>query len=272
MKIKHTGINLKATLLSGQCFRVILNETNFTIVLRDRVISLKQEGDYIIVNSNLNKGLKNEIKSYLNLDRDYESINKILIKNNPDLINVIQYSKGYKILNQPNLEIIISYIVSQNNTVKNISKCVEKISFLYGKKIFFKGKNYYLFPTLKKLSFLNEEDFKKCGVGFRAKYIVNAINSINNEEDYLNKINKLSTNEALEKLMQIKGIGLKVASCILLFGYGRLDTFPIDTWVKKYLNINNENKIREYAQKHYKEYSGLIIQYLFHYSRNKSVL
>ena len=74
--------------------------------------------------------------------------------------------------------------------------------------------------------------------------------------------------------MTVKGIGLKVASCILLFGYKRLDVFPIDTWVKQYIslnyNIKNDQKsIEKFAKENFKEYSGLVIQYMFHTMRNK---
>ena len=89
------------------------------------------------------------------------------------------------------------------------------------------------------------------------------------------KLDYLDTKEALNRLMNIKGIGLKVASCILLFGYGRLDVFPIDTWVKKYMvenfNTKNDQKdIEKYAKEHFGKYSGLIIQYMFHSQRNIS--
>ena len=82
----------------------------------------------------------------------------------------------------------------------------------------------------------------------------------------------MSSEDAMNKLMQIKGIGMKVASCILLFGYGKLDTFPIDTWVKKLFNEEDANKIKSLALNKYGKYSGLVIQYIFHYSRNKNTL
>ena len=86
-------------------------------------------------------------------------------------------------------------------------------------------------------------------------------------------LNNLSTKEALDELMKVKGIGLKVASCILLFGYKRLDVFPIDTWVKQFIsnnyNIkNNQKEIEKFAKENFGKYSGLVIQYMFHSQRN----
>ena len=83
----------------------------------------------------------------------------------------------------------------------------------------------------------------------------------------------MNSNEALEYLMSFKGIGTKVASCILLFAYQKFDVYPIDTWVKKYMledyNIVGEKNIKEFTSNKYKEYSGLAIQYMFNYKRNK---
>ena len=104
---------------------------------------------------------------------------------------------------------------------------------------------------------------------FRDKYLRDFLDKY----ELLKDINKLSTEDALKELMSIKGIGLKVASCILLFGYKRLDVFPIDTWVKHYMvnnyGIKDDIKVIEkYAKENFKEYSGLVIQYMFHSQRN----
>ena len=82
----------------------------------------------------------------------------------------------------------------------------------------------------------------------------------------------MNSDESLKYLMSFKGIGNKVASCILLFAYQKFDVYPIDTWVKKFMKdeygIIGEDKIKEYTKKTYKEYSGLAIQYMFNYKRN----
>ncbi len=266
-------INLKATLLSGQAFRIIEElDNSFTIILKDRVVNIKEDNDYLILTSNKEDNLEEVVNEYLDLNRDYDSINKYLINNNPELKEIIEYSKGYKILNQPDFEMLISYIISQNNSVRNISSSIEKISKRYGKKVIFNNKEYYLFPTFNELKKASIEDLNECKVGFRSKYIINALNELERNSNYLEELNNMDSETAMNKLMTIKGIGMKVASCILLFGYGKLDTFPIDTWVKKFFNEENQNKIKEKALKKYGKYSGLVIQYMFHYSRNKNVL
>lgn len=271
MTIEAHNLDIKSILTSGACFRVIEEaDGSFTNILKDRVINIKQKGNEIIIKSSNNDNLKEVIYDYFDLNRDYEKINRSIIKNNPDLKEIVNNCKCYKILNQDSFEMCISYIISQNNNVKRISKSIEEISKSYGTMINFNDKEYYLFPTYEQLKNVKVEEFRKFGVGFRDKYLRNYLD---NYDDLLS-INDLPTEAAIKKLCEVKGIGLKVASCILLFGYKRLDVFPIDTWVKKYMAEKykikpNQKNIAIYVSEHFKEYSGLIIQYMFNFQRNK---
>ena len=270
MRIKVDNIDIKSILLSGACFRVIEEQDgSFTNILKDRVVNLKQEDNYIIVNSSDMNNIEEVINNYFDLNKDYDTCNKEIVKSNPELKKTVKDCSSYRILNQDPFEMGISYIISQNNNVKRISYSINELSNKYGEKVVFNNKEYHLFPKYDVLKKLKVEDFRNIGVGFRDKYIVNYLNEYNNLSD----INNLSTKDALDKLMSIKGIGLKVASCILLFGYHRFDVFPIDTWVKKYMceNYNLKEDVKEiekYAKEHFGEYSGLIIQYMFHSQRN----
>lgn len=270
MKIEVKDFDLKSTILSGACFRVI-EETDgsFTNILKDRVINIKQINNELIVTSSKKDNLEEIIKEYFDLNRDYNIINQELINNDKNMIEVISKCKGYKILNQEPFEMCISYIISQNNNVKRISNSINDISNKYGKKVIFNNKEYHLFPTYDDMKNISIEELRNFKVGFRAEYIKDFLDKYETLKD----INSLNTNDALNELMTIKGIGIKVASCILLFGYKRLDTFPIDTWVKKSIselyNIKNDQKtIEKFSKNTYKEYSGLAIQYLFHSKRN----
>lgn len=274
-KINKKDINLYDTLFSGQTFRLSLEKDNsITIILHDRVVNLKQSGNYLIIDSNTLINIKNIMNEYLDLNRDYENINNELITINPSLKNDLLKCKGYKILKQDKFEMFITYIISQNNNVKRITSIVNRMSEKYGRKVIFRNKEYYLFPTFDKLKNLTKEEFRSLGLGFRDEYLVSALNKLKEDKDFLNKLEKLSTEEALKELTNIKGIGTKVASCILLFAYSRFDTFPIDTWVRKYIsenyNIKDDIKtISEYMKNNYNQYSGLVIQYFYHVERNK---
>ena len=176
------------------------------------------------------------------------------------------------LLKQDKFEMLISYIISQNNNVKRISGAISKISERYGEKVLFGGKEYYLFPKMSEFIKLSLDDLREFNLGFRDKYVYNAICVLKENPFYLEEVDMLDTEDAIKKLMEIKGIGLKVASCILMFGYARFDTFPIDTWVKKYvksnLNIDNVKNIKDYMKNNFGLNSGLAIQYLYHINRN----
>ena len=269
-------LDLENTLTCGQIFRYQQEiDNSFTVVISDRVINLKYDNYKLYVKSNKLDNLENVIREYLDLDRDYKSIMDKIRVMDSTLAKYLDNSLGLKMIKQDKLECIISYIISQNNSVRNIQMSLNMLSEAYGEKVEFLNKEYYLFPKLDRLASLSLEDFRKCKVGFRDKYLVGIIESINNGSFDLNMIDTLNTEEALQYLINFKGIGMKVASCILLFSYQRFDVYPVDTWVKKFMednyNIVGEKNIREYCKKTYGEYSGLAIQFMFNSKRNMNV-
>ena len=145
----------------------------------------------------------------------------------------------------------------------------------YGEKINFNNKEYYLFPSVDKLKKLSVDDFNDLKIGFRDKYVYDAVKKLSTNEINIDKIYKLNSDDALNYLMQINGVGPKVASCILLFGYNRFDVFPVDTWVMKQINelhpdvAPSQKSVIKFAKDKYKDLSGIALQYMFHNLRNK---
>ena len=173
----------------------------------------------------------------------------------------------------------LNYIYSKINTdsyIENNIKRIRKITLnlieKFGKQLNIRNENKKLFPDLEDLRKASLNDFLSLGLGFRSKYLYSIVNSIN--YDFINEINKLNYNEAKNRLMELEGIGDKVADCILLFGYKRLEAFPIDTWVKKAMEEHyllkkaNVKEIHEYANKKWNNLAGYAQQYLFWYKRN----
>ena len=273
IKIKN-DFNLQDTVTCGQIFRFYLMDDNsYDIVLSDRVINVKVNDNYLIVKSNNYENLEEVVTNYFDLDNDYKYINDKLIENDIKIKNAVDFSKGLKMIRQEPFETIIEYIISANNGVNQIANAMDLIAKNYGKKIIFEGKEYFLFPKYNELKEITEEQFRNCKVGFRDKYIKNIIDKLNNNEISLSSFYDMDTTSSLNKLMENKGIGPKVASCILLFAYQKYDVFPVDTWVKKVMKNNygivGEANIRDFAKKTYGKYSALAIQYMFHYGRNK---
>lgn len=275
MKIKAKDINLYDTLFSGECFRMKKEEdASFTVVLSNRVVNIKEDDGYLILDSNNMENLDLFMERYLDLGRDYELINSVISSKCEVLKKNIHLCKGYKILNQDKFEMFITYIISQNNNVKRINLIVDRLSKKYGEKVIFRGEEYYLFPEFKSIKDISVEELRDLGLGFRDKYVRNALDKLIEEPMYLEKLDLMSTEEALKSLTSIKGIGTKVASCILMFSYGRFDTYPIDTWVRHFVsknfNVKDDIKsISKYMKDVFGEYSGLAIQYFYHIERNK---
>lgn len=272
--IKNTDINLKDTITCGQIFRYFEeNDDSYTVILSDRVVNIKKDKNKLIIKSNNEKDLEKVIRNYLDLDRNYNFLNEKIKENDKSLNEIIDCCKGFKIINQPKFECIISYIISANNGVPQIKNAVNNISKKYGKKIMFDNKEYYLFPSPNDLKDVKVEEYRNLKVGFRDKYIYEFVNKLNNKEIDLNSISDMNSEAAMEYLMKNKGIGEKVSSCILLFSYSRLDVYPIDTWVKKFMkekyNIEGISNIKKFTKEKYDNYTGLVIQYIFHYNRNK---
>ncbi|MBQ2946696.1 MAG: 8-oxoguanine DNA glycosylase [Bacilli bacterium] len=273
LKIKN-NFDLKATITCGQIFRFILEEDgSYTVIIKDRVINLKEDNDYIIVKSSKEDNLKEIIYDYFDLDRNYEIIEKNILKCDKKLEDALIFSRGLKMIHQDPFETIIAYIISQNNRVPSIANALNLISLNYGEKVVFKDKEYYLFPSIDKLKTLSTLDFRNCKVGFRDKYLYEIMRSIENNLLDIESIYNMNSEDSLKYLIGFKGIGNKVASCILLFAYQKFDVYPIDTWVKKFMkedyNIEGEQNIKQFTTTTYKEYSGLAIQYMFNYKRNK---
>lgn len=275
IKIKiEKPFKLNETVTCGQIFRFFKQDNDsFDIIIKDRVINVRMDKGFLIVDSNNEDNLENIVKNYFDLENDYNSMDEFLINSDEKLIPAVEFSKGLTMIKQDPFETIIAYIISANNGVPQIANALNIIAKRYGKKVEFKGREYYLFPRYKDLKDVSIEGFRDCKVGFRDKYLKSIVDKLNQKEINLDMFYSLNTKDALNKLMENDGIGPKVASCILLFAYQKYDVFPIDTWVKKVMKneyeIEGEKNIRDFAIKTYGKYSGIAIQYLFNYGRNK---
>ncbi len=274
IKINKKDLDLRSTLLSGQCFRVFEEDNKFINILKDRVVLMWEEKDHLCAESDNYENLENILLEYFDLNTDYEMINRELSDKDKYMNKIIPKCRGYKILKQDHFEMYLSFIISQNNNVKRIGGTVEKLSRKYGKKVIFKDHEYYLFPSFDSLCNIKIDDIKEMGLGYRDKYIINALEYLKTNTDLFRKLTDMSDEEAINELMKINGIGLKVASCILLFGFHKLGVYPIDRWVKKNISINYKylindyNNIMKFARRNYGKYCGVAIQYMFHSERN----
>ena len=266
--------NLNNSITCGQAFRFYkLDDNSYDIIIKDRVINVFMRDGYLFASSNIEDNLEKVVLNYFDLNNDYTIIDECLKEKDKKIIPAVNFSNGLVMLRQDPFETLIAYIISANNGVPQITNALNLIAQKYGKKVKFNDKEYYLFPNYEDLKDVSIEDLRNCKVGFRDKYLKSIIDKLNNKDINLNDYYEMDTNNAVQKLMENSGIGTKVASCILLFAYQKYDVFPIDTWVKKIMKneygIEGEKNIRDFAVNTYGKYSGIAIQYLFNYSRNK---
>jgi len=206
-------------------------------------------------------------RSYLSLDSDYNAINSHIISaaTSEHMKHCVEYGDGIRILRQEPWECVCSFIISQNNNIPRIKKIINALCEKYGDKIEQGGSTYYGFPTAKALFEAGEDAIFALKTGFRAKYIIDASYKISTGEIDLDSILKEENYDTcVDILCKINGIGLKVASCALLFGFGKTEAFPIDVWMKRALEKYFPQGIDLLALG---KYAGIAQQYLFYYER-----
>jgi N-glycosylase/DNA lyase len=265
--------NLKETFECGQCFRWNEEEDgSYTGVAYDRVINVKLEEDMLIIDNTDLNDFYDIWFDYFDLGRDYKQIKENLSRD-PILKEAIQYGQGIRILRQDTWETLVSFIISQNNRIPQIKKVIENLASSFGEPIEYKGKIYYTFPKAEELVMFDVETIAKTKCGFRAKYILDAASKVFSGEIDLLKLFEYSTNDIRDILMNINGVGPKVADCVILYSIGRYDTFPTDVWIKRiveYLYLKREGtplEIQLFAIDKFGDLSGFAQQYLFYYGR-----
>lgn len=274
-----SDFELKDIFECGQCFRWEKEEDgSYTGVIKDAVLNVSKTENKLIILGKTEKDMEDNleklVKQYFDLDRNYTEIKKIISKDDENMQKAIEYGKGIRILNQEPWEMLISFIISAANNIPRISKSIENISEKFGKKIIVQGKTYYLFPTPMELAKASMSDLRACNLGFRDKYVYNATKMVLNGEIDFVELKNMNYTDAKKKLMIIPGVGSKVADCILLFSLGKIEAFPVDTWIKKvmnelYIDSTNITKINQYATEKFGKYAGIAQQYLFYYKREQ---
>ena len=258
--------NIQHILECGQVFRYKNTPFGYTIYSADQKADIYCQKDSVKI---FCKNKKFFIK-YFDLDTNYDTI-KSAISGEQYVDDAIKFGYGIRILKSDPFEMIISFIISANNNIPRIKATIDKIVMAYGSKI----DDYYAFPTAKQLALADEQFFKSVGCGYRSAYLVDTVAKL---VDYdFGKIETMSTDEAKKELLKFKGIGPKVADCILLFGFNKADVFPTDTWIvhtyeSMYGKSNKSVKeINKFFTDKFGKYSGYAQQYLFYSQRENNI-
>ncbi len=252
--MKDYPIDLRATLFCGQCFGWQEDKGVFQSVVQGKHVQFTTE----TFMSTLAKD--GRLAHYFDMGGVYAEANEHLSLLDPKLSDAVRMFGGLHILNQDPFEVLICFILSQNNNIARIRQMYSRLAQVYGSAV---DDTWHAFPTASEMEGTTEEDLRKLGMGFRAPYLIDAIG----KHAILGQVPSLDFEKALELLMTIRGVGPKVGSCILLYAFHRMEAFPMDTWMQKVMTNWFPGKTSTY----FAPYAGIAQQYLFHYARTEGL-
>lgn len=271
--IDFSKINLENTINSGQVFLWKKQKEFWYGINGQDILKINNFGKITSYSGN-------KYDFFRNSD-DIEKIIKSISKDKTTKLAVEKYF-GLRLIRQDPFQCFISFIVSSNSNIQKIKSSLEKISMKFGKKIEFDNKEFYIFPEPKKIANATIQEIQSCGVGYRAKFILDAAKIVESKQIDFNYLKKINYKEAKEIILSVPGIGNKVADCILLFSLDKLEAFPLDRWMirilKKYYleKFQLETKtitekqyeiLHEKIIKHFGVYAGYAQQFLFKMER-----
>ncbi|MDO5851548.1 MAG: DNA glycosylase [Methanobacteriaceae archaeon] len=287
---QYNGLfNLNLTINSGQTSQPPLKKINdntyqeILLINNHPVLtSIQQEKQQLNITYSAQYNINEEellekIYYMFDLDYDLKKLYKTL-KKDKKLVETIEYNKGLRLYKAQNpYECIISSISSANNSIKRWTQSINKLRHQSDKKYNILNNTYYLFPTKEQILKLGKNKLEEAGLGYRTPYILETTKMLQ-DTDLDKKINKEDYQTSYKKLLELKGVGSKVADCILLYGYGKHEAYPVDVWINRittYLYFENKKqtntKIRNFAMKRFEKTAGYTQLYLFNYARKSGL-
>lgn len=247
----------------GQSFRwKTLGENEVRGIAFGKAISFRQNEESVTFLDVSEEDFNEIWIPYFDLGRDYAAICERL-KTDPYLEKAVTEFPGIRILKQEPWEAVCSFIISQNNNIPRIKGIIDRLCAALGEPL---GNGEFSFPSAEKIAASGIEALAPLRAGFRAKYIIDAAEKVASGEVDFTKIALSPLDEGRDELIKIKGVGEKVAQCSLLYGFGKVDAFPVDVWVKRIMAELYPDGLPECTN----GVRGIAQQYLFHWYRMNS--
>lgn len=255
---------------SGQCFRWEEKDGTFRFIHQVRYLEICPSdidalgtGTYTV---SCDEAEWNGIwRDYFDLDRNYAEIRQNCKCTEPFLAKAIEAGAGIRILHQDPWEMLVTFIISQRKNIPAIRRSVQLLAARYGNRI---DENSYSFPTPEELRDVTIEDLKECSLGYRAPYVRCAIDRVLDGRLDLKKLADLSNDDLFSALLQVEGVGVKVANCVCLFGFGRTSRAPVDVWISRAIELCGG--IDPFPA--FGDAAGIIQQYVFYYMKTRGTI
>lgn len=248
---------------SGQCFRFRpLADGGYALVAGGRYLTIRQQGQTVCFDCAEDE-FEAVWRRYFDLDADYGRYQRAVAKRDRYLQAAVAAGSGLRILRQDLWETIVCFIISQQNNIRRISGCVENLCSLFGEICYNKREQvYYAFPSAARLAACTAQDLAPVRLGYRARYVIAAAQQVASGAVDLDAVRQLPYAAAREALLQLTGVGIKVAECICLFALHHIDAFPVDTHIRQMLEAHYPNG---FPLRRYKGFAGVMQQYAFYY-------
>ena len=252
--------DLAQTLDCGQCFRFApTGDGGWFGAAGGHAAGLRFEGESLVLEGATAAEFEGFWRDYLDLDRDYAAVRAAFARD-PRLAPCVAFAPGIRVLRQPAFEALIAFIVSQNNNVPRIKGILARLCALFGEPL----------PGGARAVTAPGSQLAPLRSGWRAGYILDAARQVAAGTVDLQAVAVMPLADARRELTRIRGVGPKVAECVLLYGMGRLECFPMDVWMKRAmarLFPEETGKMPESAPAIFGPYAGIAQQYIFHYCR-----
>ncbi len=256
------GADLGRIERSGQCFRwIYVSDDEYVIPAFGRLISAREKRGGIEITFLSRNCKPSDIslwERYFDAHLDYSKIRKMPDASDSFLSDAAKEGEGIRIICQDPFETLITFIISQRKSIPAIKTSVERLCEAVGRKI--PGTDVYDFPSPAELFKLKSGVLSSCGLGYRAPYIHGAAEAFYHGDLSAEHLESLDDEELLNTLMSLNGVGVKVANCTALFGFHRLDLFPIDVWIQRALDTYYDGR---FPLEKYHPYNGIMQQYIF---------
>ena len=248
---------------SGQCFRMEkVRDDVYCVIAGGHYLEIEQEETACIFHCG-EDAYKSFWKNYFDIDTDYGTYIGQIDAGDTYLTKAAAFGSGIRILRQDLWEMIVTFLISQQNNITRIRRCVKNICEKYGeKKESVEGVIYYVFPAPEALAGLTEDALMECNLGYRSKYVVRSARSVLSGEVDLRALYGMPYQEAKEELLKLYGVGAKVADCICLFALHHLQAFPVDTHINQAFS---KHYPAGFPDNLYEGYQGVLQQYIFYY-------
>ncbi len=266
-EVRISPLDLNQTLSCGQTFRWRQRDDSWEGVLDHRLVRMHQRGRVLKIESTPDdRNVVTLVEEHLRVHDDIALIQRRLSRD-PTLAKGLRNVRGLRIVKMDEWECLVSFVLATYANIPRISKMVETLCSRFGEEV---ADGMHSFPDIGRMGQVSSKELACCGLGYRAEF-VSALSSSLTDRD-IHRMKQMPFEDLRRELVELPGVGDKVADCVALFGFGRLEAFPIDVWMERALARlygvkGNYRKLRAFAAERFGEYAGYAQEYLYYNER-----